>query len=299
MLTVGAHTAGEHSTLDMLIGVAIVIGALAAVNALARRLSRLAREHRQHQPAASIPTVLSGRRERNGTDQTTSTAPAPVSTPASPELKQTAGAAAIVATSASVRRDARDDLQARFGPAAIPGSRHSPQTLQPLAEHVDNSRRLRVAEARVGDVLAALPDDRWYVEPYVLFAGHRIPFLILGETGVFALWPLAGRAQWRELPFATEMSAHVKRALPGYPGPVHAGLCRTFAPDAEPRWWCPAGHAGVWIMGLNWTIRWLEHFGPDHGLGTEDLQQLRAQSGPRWGHPVTHVPPTAHIPDID
>jgi hypothetical protein len=53
------------------------------------------------------------------------------------------------------------------------------------------------------------------------------------------------------------------------------------------------------VLGLIWTLRWLEQFGPDHGLGTEDLQRLRAQSGPRWGHPVTHVPPTAHIPDID
>ena len=57
----------------------------------------------------------------------------------------------------------------------------------------------QVAEARVAETLAALPSDRWLVERYALIAGHRIPFLVLGETGVFVICALTGPPAWDEL----------------------------------------------------------------------------------------------------
>ena len=36
-------------------------------------------------------------------------------------------------------------------------------------------------------------------------------------------------------------------------------------------------------MGLNWVIPWLEHFGPEDGLGVKDIERLREMAGPRWG----------------
>jgi hypothetical protein len=182
----------------------------------------------------------------------------------------------------------------------ITAARVSPETLEPLAQRVDNSRRLAIARACLGEVLSALPGDRWFVERNVVFAAHPIPFLILGETGVFALWGAPGPVQWRDLPFDTEMAANIKIALPGYAGPVHAGVCRAFEPEIKPRWWCRSGDPdGAWVMGLDWVIRWLEHFGPEHGLSATDIERLRSIAGPNWGRPVTDVPLSAHIPSIN
>jgi hypothetical protein len=44
-------------------------------------------------------------------------------------------------------------------------------------------------------------------------------------------------------------------------------------------------------MGLDWLIRWIEHFGPDHGLGVTDLHRLRELSRPKPGR-------AARVPDV-
>ena len=163
---------------------------------------------------------------------------------------------------------------------------------------MDNASRLAASEARVAPVLDSLPVDRWLVERYVLIGGHRVPFLILGETGVFVLWAIPGLPQWRELSFFDSIARHVESALPGYAGEVQPGVCRVSKPDMKPRWWCRPGEPGVWAMGRDWLIPWLEHFGPEHGLGVKDLERLRELAGPRWGRPVKDVPLSAHIPSI-
>jgi hypothetical protein len=164
---------------------------------------------------------------------------------------------------------------------------------------LDGSRRLAVVEERLAPVVGALPPDRWLVERYVTFAGHRIPFLVLGETGVFALWAVGGQPRWSDIPAIGRMADEVKNALPGYTGNVQTGICRPLAPDVEPRWWCRQGEPGTWVMGLNWVIPWLEHFGPERGLGVKDIARLRDLAGPRWGRGVTDLPPSALVPDMD
>jgi hypothetical protein len=52
-------------------------------------------------------------------------------------------------------------------------------------------------------------------------------------------------------------------------------------------------------MRLNWVIRWLEHFDPEHGLGVKDIERLRELAGPRWGHGVTDLPLSALVPEFD
>jgi hypothetical protein len=71
----------------------------------------------------------------------------------------------------------------------------SPEHLEPFGQEMNNARRLAASEARVAPVLGSLPADRWFVERYVLVAGHRVPFLILGNTGVFVLWAIPGLPQ--------------------------------------------------------------------------------------------------------
>jgi hypothetical protein len=187
---------------------------------------------------------------------------------------------------------------------AIPGARHTPETLQPLAQHLDSSRRHRLAETRLHKTLVALPRDRWLVERNALIDGRQIPFLLLGESGVFVLWAIAGPPQWSDPPHLAATAHRVKSLLPGYAGPVHAGMCRAFKPALKPRQWYAIepddlkGGAGCWVMGVDWVIRWLAHFGHGHGLGVEDLRRFDALAGPHWGRAAAPDIPLC-IPDLE
>jgi hypothetical protein len=200
--------------------------------------------------------------------------------------------------SASRRREAPST------PPAIPGALHSTETLQMLAQHLDSSRRHRLAETRLHEALVALPRDRWLVERNAHIHGRNIPFLLLGETGVFVLWAVAGPPQWSDAPHLAATAHAVKELLPGYAGAVHAGMCRPLKPALKPRQWyaiepgSPKARDGCWVMGVDWVIRWLAHFGHDHGLGVEDLRRFDALAGPHWGRAAgPDIPPC--IPDLD
>ena len=61
-----------------------------------------------------------------------------------------------------------------------------------------------------------------------------------------------------------------------YTGPVTPGICGVFGPRLQPRYWYRSGQSGgSWVMGLDWLIPWMEHFGHEHGLGVEDVARLR------------------------
>jgi hypothetical protein len=295
-----AHTSGGHSTLDLVLGIAILLWALASVSALLGWLTRLPGRYRKR--TADHRQRYSGfarlrRRERVGGDtdpghaQDVWATSAAVEHDASPESDPPPGT--------GLRRLAAPDRSRAVASRRPPvrGPRCSPETLEPLAQSLDTSHRLQVAEARVADTLAALSSDRWLVERYALIAGHRIPFLALGETGVFVICALTGPAAWDELRLPAQVAdQHVMPQLPGYTGAIRVGLCRALAPPGiEPRWWCRPGEPGAWVMGLDWLIRWIEHFGPGHGLGVTDLQRLRELSHPKPG-PVARVPDV--VPDL-
>ena len=123
-----------------------------------------------------------------------------------------------------------------------------------------------MADARVGNALAALPAGRWLIERYALINGHRVPFLLLGEAGVFTMWPVESGPSWEDIEFTNEVASVVKALLPGYPGPVRVGFCRAFE-RGTPRWWSQGG-------------AWLRHFGSEHGLGVEDLARFNTLAGP-------------------
>ena len=53
----------------------------------------------------------------------------------------------------------------------------------------------------------------------------------------------------------------------------------------------PRGEPGAWVMGVDWLIRWIEHFGREHGLGVTDLKRLRQLANPKPG-------PVARLPDV-
>jgi hypothetical protein len=295
-----AHTTGGHSTLDLVLGIAILLWALASVSAVLSWLTRLPHsyrsgkaEHRQRHPRLRRPR----HRPRIGGDadlghaldvRATSTA---VEHDASPESDPPPGA--------GLRPRAAPDRSRAVASRrpALPGPRYSPKTLEPLAHSLDTSHRLQIAEARVAETLAALPSDQWLLEPYALIAGHRIPFLVLGETGVFVICALTGPAAWDELRLPAQVAEeHVMPQLPGYTGAIRVGLCRALAPPGiEPRWWCRPGEPGAWVMGLDWLLPWIKHFDRDHGLSVTDLNRLRELASPKPG-PVARTPDV--VPDL-
>ena len=311
MLLAVTQSAGD-STLDLVAGVAILIWAIVGVVALygwaSRRLTGRPGQPQRSLSAAAHATVAWLRR-RAAHDRILGAVVAGPGTPDSSDTCITGqpdqaaadgqvGSEPVIAKPATAsEHPAAERLAAR--PPANPGARCSPETFELLGEHLDGSRRMAVVEDRLAPVLGALPRDRWLVERYVLIAGHRIPFLVLGETGVFALWALGGQPRWTDIPVVGRVADELTSALPGYTGTVAVGICRSLSPDIKTRWWCRSDEPGAWVMGLNSVIPWLEHFGPEHGLGVEDIQRVRELAGPHWGRGVTDLPASALVPDLE
>lgn len=263
-----------YSTAQTLLSCTVTIAIIAAIIVMSRRphADRLARLRRLIFPSpgaddvASIPSAETAETDRATGPSTSSTEP-PTEAPAEPATP-------------------------RASTCPLSGARYAPDTFALVAQHVDHTQRLAVAEARVERVLATLPTERWVIQRFALVAGHRIPFLALGEYGVFALWAIGWRPQWTDPAYVSNIAANLKGRLPTYPGPVNTALCGILQPDIEPRLWYRTGDGGgAWILGVDWLIPWMEHFGHQHGLGTDDIKRFRTISKPDWTRPVAPVPP--------
>jgi hypothetical protein len=284
--------AGEDTLLSTLLG----LGALALFVVV---LVSLHVRRRSHHVSSRLPRLT--RRNRSGTPRAASFAVSGLEAPESPAAAMVIESRRPATSSASASgrgvpladsitaptsppavavgpADASSHATTPGSPPQLPSTRYSRATLGPLARRVDDSRRIALADARVGNALAALPRERWLVERYALISGHRIPFLLLGEAGVFTMWPVESGPSWEDIEFTTEVASVIKELLPGYPGPVRVGFCRAFE-RGTPRWWSQGG-AGAWIMGLDGVGPWLRHFGSEHGLGLEDLARFNALAGP-------------------
>jgi hypothetical protein len=289
--------AGEDSLLNTLLGfgaVALLVAVLGALQmrrwwdpGLALRLRGLIRRDRSRRsPAASsvrdvvkfpqspgVATAIESPRPAMSSSSRVGETPAQPADKMSPSRPPRGEAPAPASTRSGATTSAL--------PRGLPGARYSPETLEPLARRVEDSRRIAVADARVRDALAALPHDRWLVERYALISGHRVPFLLLGEAGVLTLWPVETGPSWGDMEFTNDVAKVIEKLLPAYPAPVRVGFCRAFE-RGMPRWWSQGG-AGAWIMGLDGIRPWLQHFGPEHGLGAEDVSRFNALAGPHWG----------------
>ena len=101
-------------------------------------------------------------------------------------------------------------------------------SISAFASTLDRSRRLIAAEERVARTLAELPEGCWIVERYVLVGAHRIPFLVAGAGGVFALCATDGAWTMNDLDVLSRLRNDVRGQLPDYHGTVHAGVCLAF-----------------------------------------------------------------------
>lgn len=177
-------------------------------------------------------------------------------------------------------------------------TRPSLSAVEGLGRTLDESRRLQAAEETVASDLAALPDDFWLVERNVQLGVRRIPFLVMGASGIFVICATDGAWTLHDLHVLSELGDHVRRQLPGYDGPVHAAVCLAFD-EMKPRAWFggQGEHGrGGWVLGLDWLRRWMFSFGPEHGLRNGDIRRLDEASGPFWDRRSTaRLPVTRNV----
>jgi len=157
-------------------------------------------------------------------------------------------------------------------------------TLAPLAGLLERGRRFGAAEDRVACELVALPEAFWLVERNVLVDGSRIPFLVMGATGVFVICASDGAWTLEDLRVMSVLGVEIRRRLPGYDGEPRAAMCLAFD-ETKPRAWFGGedfrGHGG-WVLGVNWLRTWIFGFGWAHGLRNGDIRRLDEAAGPFW-----------------
>jgi hypothetical protein len=178
---------------------------------------------------------------------------------------------------------------------SIPAVGLSAETLEPLCRYVDFRRRLELAVAELERRLSGLPADRWRVEPYPLTGARGNKRLLLGQTGVFVISATYAPGHWDDVVVASTLARKVQLLLPGYPGQVQAAICHLFASTRPRLWHRPDEHrdwVGAWVVGGDWLIEWLEHFGPEHGLGAADLAHFAGLAEPDWLKPAIPTPPS-------
>jgi hypothetical protein len=232
------------------------------------------------------------------------TPPAPTPAPEPQLAAPPAATAPLVAPAATSAPDTGATVHAAEATAVpivaprIPGSRLPADTFSPIATRLQASREMLRAESLIEQTLQTLPVDRWEWQRQVLLDGHVLPFLIFGETGVFAVWGAIGPVLWEEPARIRARAAYLEQLLPDYPGEVHVAFCRALHHgDLQPRWWSHERGVGAWVMGLSSLTEWLQHFGTDNGVGVGDLNRLRelraavVKPGPPPRHPTL-------IPDL-
>ena len=176
-----------------------------------------------------------------------------------------------------------------------PVSRLGPGTLEPLCRYVDFQRRLELAASELRRRLTQLPAGRWRVEPYPLTGERRNTLLVLGETGVFVISATYPPGGWDDVVTASRLGAKIQTLLSGYRGRVHSAICHPFSPVAPRVWHRADDHGewiGAWLIGGDSVIEWLQHFGPEHGLGPADLARFDALSTPNWLKPAMPAVPS-------
>jgi hypothetical protein len=151
-----------------------------------------------------------------------------------------------------------------------------------FADVLDRSRRLVAAEERVARELTRA--DGWVVERYVLVGLHRVPFVLIGPSGIFALCATDGAWTLYDLEVLSSLGDELRDRLPGYRGRVEAVVCLAYD-RANPRAWYGGpdrGGRGGWVVGINQLLPWLHGWGAELGLAPGDVSRIAVEAGPHW-----------------
>ena len=174
-------------------------------------------------------------------------------------------------------------------------ARLAPQTLEPLCRYVDFRRRLEVAASELEATLRQLPVARWRIEPYPLMGERGNSFLLLGETGIFVLSATFAPGHWDDVITVSRLAGKIQGLLPGYAGQVRPAICHPFS-STEPRIWHRADERGewlgAWVVGGDFVLEWLAHFGTRYGLGTGDIARFDELATADWRKGAIPTPPS-------
>ena len=159
------------------------------------------------------------------------------------------------------------------------------ETIAPFARTLERSRRLWVAEQRVSAALDVLPEDVWLVEKHVLEDERRIPFVLVGPSGVFVVCATDGAWTIGDLHALTALADRLQRQLPGWAGEIQVVMCLAFG-RTEIRSWV-GGQAESrcrgWVLGIDDLTQWLTAFESGQGgLLRGDIRRLDQTAFPRW-----------------
>jgi hypothetical protein len=160
---------------------------------------------------------------------------------------------------------------------------------------LERSRRRHAAEEQVAKELRNLALGHWLVERDVLLGGGRVPFVIVGPTGIALLAVTDGQWEVSDIVRLARLGAHMRARLESYEGRTHAGICLAFD-RMPPRAWYGGvddrGRGG-WILGANWLLPWLYGLPTGQGADVDDIQALNAVAEPDWTRRST-----ARLPEI-
>jgi hypothetical protein len=156
------------------------------------------------------------------------------------------------------------------------------ETLVQLARTLDLARRRRAAAECLECELAPLGGDDWLIERDVEVASGRIPWLVLGPMGVFALEATEGPWGLEALAGLAARAVEVRALLAGSSVMVDAAVVLAFD-ELPPRMWfagAALGGRGAWVLGADWLLAWMFSFRPADGLARADVERLDAAAGP-------------------
>jgi hypothetical protein len=193
----------------------------------------------------------------------------------------------LLAESRRRRRACRDrspvpDLPSAPVPAVRGAQPRGLVAVDGLADVLERSRRLIAAEERVARELIGAAG--WVVERYVLVGNQRVPFVLVGPTGVFVLCATDGAWTLYDLEVLSRLGDELRDRLPGYRGRVEAVVCLAYD-RAEPRAWyggADRGGRGGWVLGVEQLLSWLDGWGTEDGLASVDVSRIAAEAGPHW-----------------
>lgn len=161
------------------------------------------------------------------------------------------------------------------GPPPARGSRRNADgTFRVLCDWLVWHGRTRQTNAALEAQLCGLDREVWYVERDLSIAKVRIPFLLLGESGIFLL--RASRGYWanRDISELCRAADALGHALPGYPDAVNCGIVMLDEAMDHRQHFAADGEGPCWLVAGENLIEWLYAF--DHrGLSRADVTFVR------------------------
>jgi len=166
-------------------------------------------------------------------------------------------------------------------------ARLEPATLDALGEVIGKARRRRVAGERMQRELVPVLEAGWLVERDIAIAGGgRIPWLVMGASGIFALEACDGCWTLERLAALAVRVDALGAALADYDGPLIGAVVLAFD-ESPPRCWYGGAELagrGAWLLGLDWLLPWMFSFGPDGGIAGADLRRLGSSADASLKH---------------